>query len=325
MASDLLPPDLQKAVKEVIRGTQTNQPPHHELAERLCRLFRVAAIKTHDPRAAVTQVRNQLRPFIAETCILESLCARVLESLGGEEVNLETVETELQVLVDEVRESRAELAEQASGVINGGDCVMVLGEEEGGVVEVAIKEAAEAIVEERMRGFKVVVVRVAPDHGDLAWRMKERLESIEGVKPRVVDDTEVSEGLRRCDKVLLNGVGVEVDDGGLCRRGAALVCAAANRMKVAVVLVVGRHRVVPVGNRAVWMMGQRGGYPGMVWKYEEARDDRNNEAVTVVGGVYDVVALQKCDLVVTEFGGYAPDFVRSLVPNLEDGSGDLQQ
>lgn len=325
MASDLLPHDLQKAIKEVIRGTQTNQPSHHELAERLCRLFRVAAIKTRDPRVAVTQVHNQLRPFVAETCILESLYARVLESLGGEETDPQTLETELQVLVDEVRESQTELAEQTSGVINGGDCVMVLGEEEGGVIEMAIKEAAEAIVEEGMRGLKVVVVRVAPDHGDLAGTMKERLESVEGVKVRVVDDTGVTEGLRRCDKVLLSGLGVEVDDGGLCERGAALVCAAANRMKVAVVLVVGRHRIVSVGNRAVWTMSQRGGHPGMVWKYEEARDDRAHEAVMVVGGVYDAVALQKCDLVVTEFGGYAPDFVRTLVPNLENGNGDLQQ
>lgn len=324
MTSDLLSDDLQKAVKEALRGIQTAPPPPHELAERLCRLFRVTAIKMRDAHGATKRVRDQLQPFVEETCILESLYARVLETLNGENANQESVEMELQALLDEVRESQAELAEQASGIINEGDCLMVLGEGEGGVIEMAIREAAEAVVEEGGRGIEVVVVRVAPDHKDLAGGMKGRLEVVKGVGVRVVDDVEVTRGLKGCDKVLLSGVGVEADDGGACGRGAALVCAAAARMSKAVVLVVGRHRILPVGCRAVVAMSQREGYPGMVWNYEEARDDRVCEAIAVVGGVYDVVSLQKCELVVTEFGGYASDFVKFLVPNVKSGHADVE-
>lgn len=314
---------LRKAAKEVMRRSEAGTTPLQELAERICLLLRVTALTSSDPTDAVNEITAQLRPFIPQVCILEALAGRVLHILEGEDVSREAIEPQLNGLLEEVREAHNELIEQASAMFSGGDSILILGEEEGGVLEAALRDAADAIRDDPAAEedpLRVAIVEVAPDHDGVTRAMQSRLKAVQGLRTRVVRDADITSALRNCSKVVLSAVAMDVDDGGLCFAGSGIMTAAANRMKIPVVVVMARHRLVPAGNTSVAILSQEMGSPGKIWKYEEARDDRKHEAISVQAGVYDLVPLQKCEMVVTEYGGYAPEYVKTLVVNYDEGS-----
>lgn len=317
---------LLDAAREVMRRSEAGNTPLHEQAERICLLLRVTALTSPEPSEAVDEIRRELRPFIPEGCILESITGRVLQILDSEDVSRETIEPLLNSLLEEVREAHNELIEQASSMLSAGDSILMLAEPEGGFLEAALRDAADAICDDPTsegRPLRVTLVKVAPDHDGIAKSMHNRLRNVQGLETRMVRDADVTAALCNCSKVILTAIAMDVDDGGLCYAGSGIVCAAANRMKVPVVLVMARHRMVPVGNASVAILSQEVGCPGKVWCYEEARDDRKHEAISVQANVYDLVPLQKCEMVVTEHGGYSSEYVKTLAPNYEGAPGDL--
>lgn len=313
---------LRNAAKEVMRRSEAGNTLLHELAERICLLLRVTALTSAYPSDAVNEIREELRPFIPQVCILEALAGRVLQILEAEDISRDAIEPQLNCLLDEVREANNELIEQASAMFSGGDSILILAEKEGGVLEAALRDAADAICDDpSVEGnpLRVAIVEVAPDHNGTAHAMHGRLKEVQGLQTRMVRDADVTSVLRSYSKVVLTAVAMDVDDGGLCFAGSGIVTAAANRMKIPVVLIMARHRMVPVGNASVAILSQEVGCPGKVWSYEEARDDRKHEAISVQASVYDLVPLQKCEMVVTEYGGYSSEYVKTLAVN-HDGS-----
>ncbi|CDF32136.1 Translation initiation factor eIF2B, subunit beta [Chondrus crispus] len=304
---------LRKASKEVMRLSEAGNTPLDELAERICLLLRVAALTSADPPGTVTQIRDQLRPFIPQMCILEAIAGRVLYILN--ESFSDSIEHDLDALLDEVREAKNELVEQTSAMFSGGDSIMMLGNDEGTVLEAALRDAAEALSDDPIaigNPIRVAIVQVAPDHEGKARATYGRLKNVSGLKTRLIRDSHITSELRRCTKVILRAIAMDVDDGCLCFSGSGIITAAANRMRIPVVLVMARHRIVPVGNASVAIMSQQTGSPGKVWCYEEARDDRKHDAISVHSSIYDLVPLQKCEMVVTEFGGYSADYVKTF-------------
>lgn len=313
-----LPPKLVAASKEVMRHSQKKTTPAH-LSKSLCMLLRVTALTCPDPRKAVNDVAEQLRPFVADLHILEGITGRVLEALGGKDLSREVIEPELDTLMDEVREAEIELAEQTSTMLSASDTVVLLAERKGSFLEAALCDAAETITDtDPTAGLAMTVriIRVAPDHDGVADAMHERLRDKPGLHASVVQDANMASALVGATKVFLAASGLDVDDGALCEPGSGILCAAANRMRVPVIVVCPRHRITPMGCAAVGMAGLDGAPPGQVWAYEESRADRQHEPVQVVAFRYDIVALQKCDIVVTEYGGYAPEYMKSIAPNV---------
>lgn len=321
----MLPEGLLKTTNEVLRRCQDLSSPA-DVAERLCMLLRVTALTSPEPRAAVSEVHDKLRPFIADAHVLEAVAARVQELLVGDAPRA-ALEAELDALLEEVRDAEAELAEQTAGVLGSGDVAVVLGEAEGGFMEAALRDAGETLADAGARGLTVRVVRVAPDPGCVADGLAGRLRGVRGLDVEAVQDSDVTRALVGASKVVVVAEALDAEDGALCGRGAGLLAAAANRMRVPLVVVVPRHRLLAGGGSVVSVMGLAAAAPGPVWCYEEARADRKHAAVGVVAHRFDVVApVEKIDMVVTEFGGYAPKYVKMLTPKLEgNGHGEMQE
>lgn len=278
-------------------------------------LLRLTALKGSDPRSDVVQIRDELEPFIPEVCILDAITARIMEILDGE---VTVIEPLLDSLLEEVREAESELAEQLSSLFNPNDHVLVIAEREGGFIEASLKDAAEAIHEEdNSKQLSVTIISVMPDHEGLGKSMAARLKGAKALSVDVFEDSYVTYALQKCNKVLLPALAVDMKDGGVCPLGSAIICCAANRMRVPTVLAFPKHRMVPVLSGSVHVMTRYTLSPGKLWAYDEARDDRVRDAITVVSLAYDLVPVQKCEMIVTEFGGYAPEYAKSLAPKFE--------
>lgn len=323
--TNMVSAQLKNAMHELMRQRQAgNITSLNDVALQTCMLLRLAALTSSQPRSDVMHVREELQAFIPETCVIEAVAGRVLEILEAPDLTRKIIEPELNALVTEVREAPSELTEQTASIFNPGDSVVVLGEAEGGAIEAALIEAAEGFVEENSghEPLKVCIIRVAPDHENLAQRMHNRLAHVEGISASLRQDVCVTAVLRNCSKVLLSAIALDVEEGGLCVPGSSLAASAANRMKVPVVIVVPRHRMVPAGNSTVSFMSKDNGSPGKVWCYEESRQDSEHEAILVQGTLFDMVAMQKCTMIVTEYGGYALEYVKSLGPSFDDSYTD---
>jgi len=323
--NNMVSTQLKKAMQELMRQRQSGKISSlSELSLQTCMLLRLAALTSSQPRSDVMQVREELQVFIPEICIVEAVAGRVMEILESPDLTRKIIEPELNALVSEVREAMAELTEQIASIFNPGDEVIVLGEPEGGCIEMSLLEAAEGFVEEYGPGnpLRISVIRVAPDHDNDAKGMCERLNEAEGITASLEQDANITVALQRCTKVLISAIALDVEEGGLCAPGSSLVSSAANRMKVPVILVVPRHRMVPAGNSAVSFMSKDNGNPGKVWSYDESRQDADHEAISVQGTMYDMIALQKCSMVVAEYGGYAPEYVKNLGPSFDDSFTD---
>lgn len=304
-----------------MRQSQNGTHPVSLLAEKLCRLLRLTALLSSDPKEDVVQLRNDLESFIPEVAILDAIVGRILEIYDSQKE--ENVELSLDVLLEEVREADKELTEQLASVFSSRDHVLVIGERKGGVCEGALKDAAEGFREGDPDGsLCVTIVSILPDHDGVADAMHDRLKGVKGISSKTVYDASIVLALEKCNKVILPAIALDVEDGGLCPQGSTLICAAANRMRIPVVIALPNHRMIPVGCSGVLAMGKQRKSPGKIWSYEEARNDRTHDAITVVSPAYDLVSLQKCQMVVTEFGGYASEYAKFYAPNFDHSEKD---
>lgn len=214
----------------------------------------------------------------------------------------------------------------------------------------------------------VSVVELQPDDNGAAAALAARLRRA-GLRVRVTQDRHVTRDMQvmrnafgGVTKVVLSAEAMDLEHGLACTTGSAMLCSMANRLRVAVVAVVSKFAMLPVGGSggggvnggggrangggmngygnnsgsangnggfggyagsnvaAVAATGRLCKFPGRVWDYDQACDDRGRDGIAVCAPKFDVVALAKVDVVMTEAGGYDPDYMVNLVPAFEKTS-----
>lgn len=323
----MLSEGVLRTAKELVRQSQNRSCQPNVLAAQILKLERVTALRTDKPLSDIIALREELEAHIGHRYVLDAITARVLDALDGKSDSRVKIENALDALVEQLSDSEGELVEQLSSCVIPNDRVMIVAEEEGGVIENALLEAAEVQIAESTGGddvISVTVVKLLPDDDGIAEEMVERLGTAKGLKARLVSDVQLTEVMASCGKVLLSGVAMDVDEGVACIPGSGLVCGVANRMRVAVVLGVSKFRMMPVGSGCVTAMATQHRYPGTIWDYNEARDDERREAVAMVAPMFDMIGMTKFEMIVTELGGCPPDYVVNLIPAYEktEGEGD---
>lgn len=310
---------LEKTAQEFMRQSQNGTKSMNLLAERVCALLKIAALHAGErpgARLDVDQLRCDLSPFIPEFCILDAIVGHIFSILDGENLRHEPIEKSLFSLLEEVRDAEYEMGEQLATLFNPGDNVIVLAEREGGYIEAALKDAVDGMVEDDSSiAMKVSVLSPLPDHEGLGTAMSARLDALKGMEATNIPDALVTKVMQKCNKVVLAAIALDVDDGSLCYPGSALICSAANRLKVPVVIAMPKHRILPLGSNSITLMSRTKKPPGMIWEYQQARDDRDRDPISVIAPAYDVIQHQRCEMVVTEFGGFATEYVRAFAPS----------
>lgn len=339
-----------KTAKELMRQAEAGTLSGDALEVQILKLERATALSSPTAAADVLEVRDLLEARIEEGHIVEAVTARVMDAIAGKEedegagarVIGEVVDEEdegggkgksmksaLDALLELAMESEKELIEQLAACIVAGDNVVIAAAPPGNVMEKAIYEAMSLFMSTYCADssdiskdvqIEVTVVQSSADDEGAAKAMAKRLQGFGGIKTNVADDWEVTRIMSRCRKVLLRGITLDVDDGVACEPGTALLVAAANRLRVPVVVAVPRLRMLPAGTRRVAALAARTRYPGNIWEYEMARDDRSRDPVGVVAPAYDIISLHRFDAVVAEMGAYAPEYVVKIIPAYEDAN-----
>ena len=343
--------DLNKVATALIRETEKDLLTHGKLAENVVKLLRLTAIQNCDyPDHAIMSMRNRLAREISALCIVDSLVCRVLHLLNGgdlsgpnldeihfptnpgsalradtntsssseenstEQDRAQSMDQKLKDLVKEVSLADKELAEQLATCITVGDHVMILGEKANGFVEDAIINAAADMTDQNK--LKVTVLRIQPDFQDLANKTSQRLRKEDNIQVNVVNDVNVLQALKHCTKVMLTALAVDVDEGPICYSGATLLTTAAYSTRRPVIVGMPRHRILPRFSGCVEAMCTLRKLSENIMAYEETRCEENAHPIVLTGTQYDIVALNKVDTIVTEFGGYAPPYVKDLIGGL---------
>lgn len=319
----MLSEGVLRTAKELVRQSQNAECRANVLASQILKLQRVTALRSDTPVSDVIELRDELETHISHRYVLDAITARVVDVVDEKVKTPSALEAALDALVEQVGDSESELVEQLAASIVVGDRLMIICEPEGGVVESAIKEAADVLTSDfGACDLDVTVVKLLPNDGDMTECMGKRLGCVDGVEARVIEDVCVTHWMRRCTKVIVSGVGVDVDDGMACVAGSAMVSGVATRMRVAVVGAVSKFRMMPVGSGCVAALGLQQRYPGCIWDYDESRDDGRREAVAMVAPAFDVITMPKFDMIVTEGGGCSPEYVVHLIPAYEKTEGD---
>lgn len=318
-AEDILPVVLNTA-KEVMRRGQAGMYSDEECAMQVVQLQRAAALGGKSRQQAVHTLRDQLERHLPERRhIVEGISARVVDIIESNGHNRSLMEVALIGLVEQVRDSVDEIAEHTATALTtcGLRHVVVIASTDGqSPVEQALVNAGEASVEKGSK-LRVSVVRLHPDGTGIADKMASRLKTMEGIEATVVDDTDLTRILVGGGKVVIQGIALDIDEGVVCAAGSALLCSVANRMRIPVIVTISKFGMIPVGSSLVHGLTSMQRYPGSIWDYDDSRDDRRHEAVSIVAPGYDVLPLQKMDMVVTESGGIAPEYVVNLLPSFE--------
>lgn len=312
---------LSKAIldtaNELTRQTQATSPPLSELCLLLVKLQRATALQSEEPRAAILALRSHLEPHLPDATLVDGVTARVIDAIETHDMNRTDLHTALDALVDEVTAASAELADQLAATFRGGDVIVTLAQSPGGVVENALVDATTVAKENDDESLSVTVVQ-AGDETEHAQAMMMRLRAA-GAKAIVVHAGLLGKVLARATKAVVFAQAGDVDDGLICSAGATALASMSVRAGVAVVAAVMRHTLQPIGAGGIAALASKDSFPGGVWEYENARDDRKRDAITIVAPAMDVVPVQKVELVVTDVGAFAPSYLASLVPNMDKG------
>lgn len=319
-----------ETARELMRQSQMGSFTPNALAMQILKLERVTAMGSSSPLNDVIELRDELETHMSERYILEAITARVMDALENKHDSREEMEPLLDALAERLAESEGDVVEQLATCILEKDHVMVVGEAADGTVEKALCEAVDTFTStyEKSKGscaIDVAIVRMTPDEEGNADAMAQRLESVRGLRPRVVDDVMATQAMTRCAKLLLGGVALDVDEGIACVSGSAMLCGVAHRLRVPIVVALSNLRMLPVGSRCISAMANQPRYPGSVWDYDESRDDRKREAVSIIAPAFDVVPLPRVDMIAMEFGSYAPDYIVSLIPSYEKPSEEMPE
>lgn len=315
-----IPPVVLNTAKEVMRRGQAGMYSDEECAMQVAKLQRAAALGSKSRLQAVHTLRDQLERHLPERRhIVEGISARVVDIIESNGHNRSVMEIALSGLLEQVRDSVDEIAEHTATALTtcGPHHVVVVANTNGrSPVEQAVVSAGEASAE-KGSVLPVSVVCLHPDGTGIADKMASRLKAMEGIEATVVDDTDLTRILVCGGKVVIQGIALDIDEGVVCAAGSALLCSVANRMRVPVIVTISKFGMIPVGSSLVHGLTSMQRYPGSIWDYDDSRDDRRHEAVSIIAPGYDVLPLQKMDMVVTESGGIAPEYVVNLLPSFE--------
>lgn len=318
--SEEMPAVVLNTAKEVMRRGQAGMYTDEECGTQVVKLQRAAALGSKNKLQAVHKLRDQLERHLPERRhIVEGISARVVDIIETNGHNRPALENCLDRLVEQVKDSVDEIAEHTAATLTTYEprhAVVAASSNRRSPVEQALVCAGEASAEKNNL-VRVSVVRLHPDDTGIADKMARRLNRAEGLEATVVEDTDLTRVLIGGGKVVIQGVALDIDEGVVCTAGSGLLCSVANRMRVAVTVTISKFGMIPVGSSLVHGLTSIQRYPGSVWDYNDSRDDRRHEAVSMVAPGYDVLPLQKMDMVVTESGGIAPEYVVNLLPSFE--------
>lgn len=326
----MLSEGILRTAKELVRQSQNRSCKPKLLATQILKLQRVTALRSKSPLTDILELRELLEEHIAHRYVLDAITARVVDALDGKADSNTSVEAALDGLLERLNHSEKQLVEQLSTSLIANDRVMIIAEEEGGVIEKAICEATELSTTDGLQTamqLTITIVKIQPDDSHVGEQMAQRLQNVKGVHVNLISDVHVTHMMTKCSKVLINGVAIDVDEGMACMTGSAMVCGVANRMRVPVIVAVSRFRMMPVGSACVIAMSMLNRYPGLIWDYDESRDDSRRKAVAMVAPAFDMISLHKFDMVVTELGGCSPEYIVNLIPAYEknnDGDAESQ-
>lgn len=303
---------LLKTTQELLRQYESGSFDEFSLAEGVVKLLRVAVLQSTDARAAVIELCEEISKRVQEKCIVESLASAIFDIVAvGDSDEFGTVQNRIENLVTQVCSLEGGLLESLASCLtaDGDVChILILAEEEAGVIEYGIDQAmAEGV------NVEVTIVVAYEDMEESAEKMKLRLEKL-GIHASTVLDANVESAAKESDVAIVRAVGMLAEEDALCMHGSALVCAGAWRAGIPVMVVGGTHTITAEGSAAMNVMTRMGRHPGSTWKYDECREDRGREAISIVAPAYDRVALQKVHTVLTERGCFATDFLKVLAP-----------
>lgn len=291
----LLPEKLGATVQEYLRQRESGALCGlWTVSLQVAHLLRAAALASKDAADIVNKTREALLEHDTAELTIRALSERVSEASAGDASGRAAA---LRSLVEEVQVAEDELAEQLSEMVGG---VTVAA---GGVRELdAVLATAGALAATRDGSAELRVLTASATHANAA---REALDAKGGGAKRSVGDlssvTRALQGAGRCVLLARSMHGV---NGAACAPGSRVLARAAHRAGVPVVVAIARHLILrgEVGCGA----RRRRAHPGTVCSYDELNGHRG---VEVIARDFDWVPLREIEVVVTEFGGYAPRFL----------------
>lgn len=312
-----VPDVVIRTAMEVMRRGQAGMYSETECAIQVLKLQRAAVLSSKQRLQVACYLRELLETHMTDQRhIIEGVTARVMDAVAFHGQVRTKLEAALDTLVDQVTDSVEEIGEHAAAALIPYEplhVVVVADGDEASPVERALVNAADMTAESESR-LCVSVVRINPDESGTADSMMRRLSAVKGLEVKVIDDSETTKVLRHGGKILLNGVALDIDEGVLCSAGSAILCSVATRMRIPVLVTLSKFRMLPLGGTAFIGLSAMQRYPGKVWDYDSSRNDRHHDSVGIVASTYDVLPLMKIDMIVTEGGGFSPEYAVNMLP-----------
>lgn len=286
---------LGATLREYLRQRESGQiSSAHEVGMQLSQLYRAAALSATDALSTIRALTSALLAQEEYIHIVHAIHQRVEAMLQDSQ---KASSNALKSLVEEVRESSAELGEQCSVLLTYDERVCCTSSCEYMV------EAVRATLDCRNESLYVDIIKIEPDGGK-AEVLKDSLEEL-GAKVSIVPDREVMAVMKSMGKVIVSACGV-CKTGVIAHQGGRLVAKAAKRAGAPVVAMVPAYSIVKhLDEEKIIKVRQ---HPGQIWAYEEAHENVG-KGIEVVGAQLDLVPLSEFDLVMTEFGAYDPKYL----------------
>ncbi|EJU05665.1 nagb/rpia/CoA transferase-like protein [Dacryopinax primogenitus] len=219
----------------------------------------------------------------------------------------------IQEVIDELETVYENVAKTARDHIYDGEIILTLSYSR--TIEQFLKSAA------RDRHFTVIVAETAPSYS--GRQMATALSSL-NIPTVLIPDSSIYPLMPRITKVILGAHAILANGGLFTQTGCALAAAAARAHSTPVVVCAGQFKLTPAWNLYHEYAALDFAGPEKVISFEEGGGgERASKPLEVVNPVYDYVAPELVDVLITNDGDHPPPYVYRLIKETYDDE-DLQ-
>lgn len=207
---------------------------------------------------------------------------------------------EIQGLIDEIQNDDV-LFKGSIEMINDGDTLLMPCPSSKTMSELLLKAAAK-------RNFSVIITEGYPNSCVQAREMVEKLRAA-GLNATLVPDAAVFAVMAKVSKVLISARAVLANGGCIAASGVAMACHAAKQFTKPVLSIAGSYKLSPIYPFDVESLIEVGNSGKVV----DFKDDELVDKLEVINPLYDYIAPDLVDIVISTDGGASPNFMYRLI------------
>lgn len=207
---------------------------------------------------------------------------------------------EIQGLIDEIQNDDV-LFKASIEMINDGDTLLMPCPSSKTLTELLLKAAAK-------RNFSVIITEGYPNSVVQARDMVEKLRAA-GLNATLVPDAAVFAVMAKVSKVLISARAVLANGGCIAASGVAMACHAAKQFTKPVLSIAGSYKLSPIYPFDVESLIEVGNSGKVV----DFKDDELVDRLEVINPLYDYIAPDLVDIVISTDGGASPNFMYRLI------------